>query len=445
MAGSDYQYIFMKILCMRSVFILISILITQHIAAQSYNSRIATEADKLESKCIEWRRHIHQNPELSNREFQTAKLVANHLRSLGIEVKEGVGKTGVVGILRGSRPGKCVALRADMDALPVLEKTGLPFASVVRSLYNNDTVPVMHACGHDAHVAMLMTAATILSGMKNEIKGTVKFIFQPAEEGPPEGEEGGAPLMIKEGVMEDPKVDAIFGMHIESIVENGVVEFKPGAFMAASDWFEITVKGKGSHGSQPWLGIDPIAVATQIIQGLQQIVSRHSDLTTAPVVISVGKIEGGVRNNIIPDQCRLLGTIRTLDSRMQKETHEKIRKVAQQIAQSAGATADVVIDTKTLVTYNDPTLVDKMIPSLISAAGQQNVKAGRWRTGAEDFSFFGEKAPAFYFYLGAMKKGISPSEAPPHHTSEFFIEESSMKTGVKLYCQLALDYLNLAK
>ena len=407
--------------------------------------RTAAAVDAIESKCVGWRRQIHQNPELGNREFQTAKLVADHLRKLGLEVKENVAKTGVVGLLKGSKPGPCIALRADMDALPIVEKVNLPFASKQRSNYNGQEVGVMHACGHDSHVAMLMSAAEILAGMKNDLKGSVKFIFQPSEEGPPEGEEGGAPLMVKEGVMENPKVDVIFGMHIESNIEVGQVQYKPGAFMASSDWFTIRVKGKGSHGSQPLLGVDPITISAQIIEGLQAIVSRQSDLTKAPVVITVGKIHSGVRNNIIPDECVLDGTIRTLDSKMQSEVQQKIRHTAAKIAEAGGATVDVTIDTKTLVTYNTPELVKQMIPSLQSAAGTNNVMERNWVTGAEDFSYFGTKAPSFFFYLGGMPKGNDPAKAPPHHTAEFFIDEAGMKTGIRTFCHLVIDYMNMKK
>ncbi|NOT50890.1 MAG: amidohydrolase [Chitinophagaceae bacterium] len=404
--------------------------------------KAAAAADKIESKCIAWRRDIHENPELGNRETRTAKLIADHLRKLGLEVKEGVAKTGVVGILRGGKPGPCIALRADMDALPIIENANVPFASKQKSTYNGSEVGVMHACGHDTHVAMLMSVAEILSGMKNEIKGTVKFIFQPSEEGPPEGEEGGAPLMVKEGVMENPKVDVIFGMHIESDIEAGKIEYKPGAFMASSDWFHIVVKGKGSHGSQPWKGIDPIQISAQIIEGLQSIVSRQMEITKAPVVITVGKIHGGVRNNIIPEECVLDGTIRTLDNDMQKQVHEKIKWTVAKIAEASGATAETTIDTKTLVTYNNPDLVKKMIPSLQSAAGVNNVKEREWVTGAEDFSYYGTKAPAFFFYLGGMTKGKDPKTAPPHHTADFVIDESGMKTGIKAFCDLVIDYMN---
>jgi amidohydrolase len=399
-------------------------------------------ADKAEPGCIAWRRDFHEHPELGNRENRTAKIIAAHLRSLGIEVKEGVAKTGVVGILKGAKPGPCIALRADIDALPVVERVNIPFASKQKAVYNGQEVGVMHACGHDTHTAMLMSVAEILSGMKQDLKGTIKFIFQPAEEGPPEGEEGGAPLMVKEGVMDNPKVDVIFGLHIESDIEAGKIEYKPGAFMASSDWFHIVVKGKGSHGSQPWKGIDPIQVSAQIIGGLQSIVSRQSELTKAPVVITVGKIQGGVRNNIIPEECVLDGTIRTLDNTMQQEVHEKIKLMVTNIAEASGAKAAITIDTKTLVTYNTPELVKQMIPSLQSAAGAGNVKEREWVTGAEDFSYYGTKAPAFFFYLGGMPKGKDPKTAPPHHTADFFIDESGMKTGIKAFCHLVLDYMN---
>lgn len=405
--------------------------------------KAAAAADKIESRCIAWRRDIHEHPELGNRETRTAGIIAAHLKKLGIETNEGVAKTGVVGILRGGKPGPCIALRADIDALPLIERVNIPFASKEKAIYNGQEVGVMHACGHDTHVAMLMSVAEILAGIKNELKGTVKFIFQPAEEGPPEGEEGGAPLMVKEGVMDNPKVDAIFGLHIESDIEVGKIQYKPGAFMASSDWFHIVVKGKGSHGSQPWKGIDPVQVSAQIIEGLQNIVSRQSELTKAPVVITVGKIHAGVRNNIIPEECVMDGTIRTLDNNMQQEVHEKIKLTATKIAEASGATAEVTIDTKTLVTYNTPELVKKMIPSLQSAAGTENVTEREWVTGAEDFSYYGTKAPAFFFYLGGMPKGKDPKTAPPHHTPDFYVDDSGMKTGIKAFCNLVIDYMNM--
>jgi amidohydrolase len=375
--------------------------------------------------------------------FTKTQSWATGKQELGFEVKEGVAKTGVVGVLKGAKPGSCIALRADIDGLPVTERVNIPFASKQRATYNGQEVGVMHACGHDTHTAMLMSVAEILAGMKSEIKGTIKFIFQPAEEGPPEGEEGGAALMVKEGVMENPKVDVIFGLHIESDIEVGKIEYKPGAFMAAADWFSIKVKGKGSHGSQPWKGVDPIQVSAQIIDALQNIVSRQMDLTQAPVVITVGKIHGGVRQNIIPEECQLDGTIRTLDSDMQKEVHQKIKWTATKIAEASGAIAEVSFDTKTLVTYNTPALVKKMVPSLESAAGAANVKERNWVTGAEDFSYYGTKAPSFFFYLGGMPKGKDPATAPPHHTADFYVDDSGMKTGIKAFCDLVFDYMNM--
>jgi len=406
-------------------------------------AKTALEADKIEAKCISWRRDFHEHPELGNQEKRTAGIIAAHLKKLGLEVQERVAKTGVVGILKGGKPGPCIALRADIDGLPIIERVNLPFASKEKTTYGGLDVGIMHACGHDTHTAMLMSVVEILSGIKNDIKGTIKFIFQPAEEGPPEGEEGGAALMVKEGVMDNPKVDVIFGLHIESAIEVGTIEYKPGAFMASSDWFTIKVKGKGSHGSQPWLGIDPIQISAQIINGLQTIVSRQSELTKAPVVITVGKIQGGVRSNIIPEECIMNGTIRTLDNAMQQEVHKKIKWTATKIAEASGATADVSIDTKTLVTYNTPDLVKKMISSLVSAAGADNVKEREWVTGAEDFSYYGTKAPSFFFYLGGMKKGTDPKNAAPHHTPDFQIDESGMKTGIKAFCDLVIDYMNM--
>ena len=417
------------------------------LSAQSESEKLKAKAfaaaDKATAKCIEWRHDFHQNPELGNREFRTSKIIADHLKKLGIETKENVAKTGVVGILRGAKPGPCIALRADIDALPVIERVNLPWASKQKTTYNGQEVGVMHACGHDTHTAMLMAVAEVLSGMKNELKGTVKFIFQPAEEGPPEGEEGGAALMVKEGVMDNPKVDVVFGLHIESDIEAGTIEYKPGAFMASSDWFHIVVKGKGSHGSQPWKGVDPIQISAQIIEGLQSVVSRQMELTKAPVVITVGKIHSGVRNNIIPEECVMDGTIRTLDSKMQTEVHQRIKWTAEKIAEASGAVAEVSFDTKTLVTYNTPELVKKMLPSLEAATGMGKIKEREWVTGAEDFSYYGTKAPSFFFYLGGMPKGKDPKTAPPHHTADFYVDDSGMITGIRAFCSLVIDYMSM--
>lgn len=410
--------------------------------AKDMSKEIDAATAKIMPQVIKWRRHIHENPELSNREFETAKYVAAHLKKLGFEVKTGVAKTGVVGILKGGQPGPVIGLRADMDALPVKERVDLPFASKVVAEYNGVKVPVMHACGHDTHVAMLMGAAEVLSGMRDKIKGTIVFIFQPAEEGPPEGETGGAELMVEEGVMDNPKIDAIFGIHINSQTEIGTIKYKKGATMASSDWFKIKIKGKQAHGSAPWNGVDPIVTATQIITGLQTIVSRQSELTKAPVVITVGKINAGVRENIIPEELEMAGTIRTLDQKMQKEVHDRIRHTVKTIAESQGATAEVEIDTKTLVTFNTPELVEKMLPSLEKVVGKQNLVESEWTTGAEDFSYFGTKAPAFYFFVGGMPKGKNPKEAAGHHTPDFYLDDSRLDVGVKAFANIVFDYAN---
>jgi len=410
--------------------------------AQNIQQLIDQKAKAILPKVIEWRRHIHQNPELGNREFKTMEYIAAHLKNLGLEVTTGVAKTGVVALLKGGKPGPVVALRADIDALPIKERVELPFKSTVMADYLGTQVPVMHACGHDTHVAMLMGTAEVLASMKKDVPGTVKFIFQPAEEGPPGTEEGGAPLMVKEGVMDNPKVDAIFGIHIDADVEIGKIQYKSGSFMASSDWFTITVKGKGAHGSTPWLGVDPIAISAQIINGLQMIVSRSSDLTKAPVVITVGKFNGGVRENIIPEEVSFSGTIRTLDAAMQKEVWARIKTVASKIAEANGAVAEVEITNKTLVTYNTPALVSMILPSLQNAAGKENVIEGVWSTGAEDFSFFGEKAPAFFFNVGGMRKG---GPATNHHTPDFYIDDSMLDVGVKAFCNIVFDYGKVKK
>lgn len=426
-------------------FIFCLLLLTGNIIAQAQKlpQLIEERAKALLPKVIEWRRYLHAHPELGNREFNTMEYIAAHCRNLGLEVQSGVAKTGVVALLRGGKPGPVVALRADMDALPIAERVDLPYKSTVKAEYLGQEVPVMHACGHDTHVAILMGTAEVLASMQKNVPGTVKFIFQPAEEGPPGDEEGGAALMVKEGVMENPKVDAIFGLHISSALEVGKIRYKSGAFMASSDWFTIQVKGKGAHGSAPWNGIDPIMVSAQIINGLQTIVSRSEDLTKAPVVITVGKFQGGIRENIIPEAVSFSGTIRTLDANMQKDVHEKIRRTATQIAAAFGATAEVNIDTKTLVTYNTPALVSQMLPALQRAAGKENVTEGTWTTGAEDFSYYGEKAPAFFFNLGGMPKGTDPQNAPGHHTPDFYVDDSMLDVGVKAFCHLVFDFARL--
>lgn len=418
----------------------ILIFFNKNVSAQDLSTVINLKAEAIQNKLMQWRRQLHQHPELGNREFKTSAYIVEQLKGFGLDIQTSVAKTGVVAILKGGKPGPVIALRADMDALPVKERVKLLYASTDSSLYAGVKVPVMHACGHDAHVAMLIGTAQVLSSMKKDIAGTVKFIFQPAEEGPPEGEEGGAGLMVKEGVMENPKVDVIFGMHIESWIPAGDIQYKPGAFMASADMFTIKVKGKSSHGSQPWLGVDPIAVSAQIIEGLQNIVSRQMELTKAPAVITVAKINSGVRFNIIPEEAFMEGTIRTLDSKMQVDIHERIKLTATKIAEASNAVAEVNFYTKTLVTYNTPELVEKMLPSLQTAAGKNNVRPMEWVTGAEDFSYFGTKAPAFFFYFGGMPRGNDAKNAPPHHTPDFMIDDSRLFVGVKTFCQLVFDY-----
>ncbi|MGC8750911.1 amidohydrolase [Hydrotalea sp.] len=419
------------------------LLLPSLVLAQNETNIINTYSNAVNDSVIAWRRHFHQFPELSNREYNTGAYIASYLKKLGLEVQYPVAKTGVVAILKGSKPGPVVAIRADIDALPVLERVQLPFASKVTGEYEGKKVGVMHACGHDSHIAILMGTATVLSKMKNVLPGTVKFIFQPAEEGTPDNEEGGAPLMIKEGVMSNPKVDAIFGLHINSQTEIGKIKYKSGSTMASSDWFTVKVNGKSSHGSQPWSGIDPIVIAAQIIQGFQTIVSRQEELTKAPVVITVGKINSGVRSNIIPETLTMEGTIRTLDSKMQQDVHERMKRTAEKIAEASGATATVSIDTKTEVTYNNPDLVKETLPALELAAGKDNVSTMDWTTGAEDFSFYGDKAPAFFFFLGGMPKGMDPAKAPPHHTPDFYIDDSMLTVGVKAFCQIVFQYAKM--
>lgn len=421
---------------------LITLLILAPLLTTAQLKNLDKQVAGVKDSVVAWRRYLHQHPELSNREYRTAAYVAARLKALGLEVQTGVGRTGVVALLKGGKPGSVVALRADMDALPVYERANLPFKSVDTADYLGQQVPVMHACGHDTHVAMLLGAATVLTAMKRDVPGTVKFIFQPAEEGAPGDEEGGAPLMIKEGVMDNPKVDAIFGMHINSQTPVGTVKFKSGAEMASSDWFVVRVKGRQSHGSQPWHGIDPVVVAAQIIQGFQTIVSRQAELTKAPVVITVGKIHSGVRSNIIPEELVMEGTIRTLDTRMQADVHERMKLTATKIAEASGAIAEVSIDTKTKVTYNDPALVKRMLPSIEAAVGKDNVTEADWTTGAEDFSFYGDKAPAFFFFLGGMAPGQDPLKAAAHHTPDFYIDDTKLDAGVKIFCQLVFDYKN---
>ncbi|QNP53551.1 amidohydrolase [Hymenobacter qilianensis] len=410
------------------------------------NARIAKLAQQEEAKVIAWRRDFHEHPELGNQEKRTAEIVAAHLKKLGLEVQTGVARTGVVGILKGGKPGPVVALRADMDALPVTENNELTFRSKATTTYNGQQVGVMHACGHDSHVAMLMGAAEVLSQVKKDLPGTVKFIFQPAEEGSLPGEEGGAKLMVKEGVLDNPKVDAIFGVHVNAQTEVGTLKYRPTGTMASSDVFTIKVKGKSAHGAYPWLSVDPVVASAQIIMGLQTIISRQTELTEDAAVITVGMVHGGVRNNIIPEQVELTGTIRTLSKEMQQKIWADIRRTATNIAESAGATAEVDIVNYAPVTYNDPRLTERMLPTLRTAAGAADkVVLQKAVTGAEDFAYFQEKVPGVFVFVGAMSKGTDPATTAPHHTPGFRLDESGFTLGVKTLTMLAADYLTMKK
>jgi amidohydrolase len=415
--------------------------------SDALKQKVAAKADAIEKKIIEWRRDFHEHPELGNQEFRTAEIIAKHLKSLGIEVKTGVAKTGVVGILKGGKPGPVVALRADMDGLPVPERTDVPFASKVKAQFNGEQVSVMHACGHDSHMAILMGVAEVLAGMKNDIKGTVKFIFQPAEEGPPFGEEGGAELMVKEGVMENPKVDVIFGLHINSQTEVGKITYRPGGTMAAVNDMKITVKGKQAHGAYPWSSIDPIVVSAQIINSLQTIVSRNLDVTENAGVVTIGSIHGGLRSNIIPEEVVMMGTVRNLSKEDEAMFIDRIKTIVTKTAEAAGATAEVKIPFSVHypVTYNDPALTAQMLPTLQVVAGANNTLLKPAVTGAEDFSFYQEKVPGLFINLGGMPKGQDPLKAPSHHTPNFFIDESGFTLGVKALTNLTLDYMNMGK
>lgn len=408
-------------------------------SAATLDRHIDDAAKRVAPKVIEFRRDIHQHPELGNREFRTSKLVADRLRELGIEVKTPIAHTGVVGVLRGGNAGRVVALRADMDALPVTEQVDVPFQSAARTTYNGQDVGVMHACGHDAHVAILLGVAEVLSGIRSEVPGTVVFLFQPAEEGAPSGEEGGAQLMVKEGALDNPKVDAVFGLHVTSRYPVGAIAYRPGAMMAAVDSFRIKVHGKQTHGAYPWLGVDPIVVASQIVLALQTIPSRQVDVSLAPSVVTVGAIHGGVRNNIIPDDVEMLGTIRSLDAKMRDQIHSRIRRTAEDIAASAGAKADVVIETGYPATYNDPALTERMAP--VFRRLTDDVQVVNSTLGAEDFSFFQQKVPGLFFWLGTRPKNQTAEEAAANHSPLFYVDESGLELGVRALSHIAIDYL----
>lgn len=427
---------------MRSFFLCLFLGLSVAAQAQSnLKKTIETASKSIEQKVIGWRRDFHEHPELGNEEFRTAKIVADHLRALGIEVQENVAVTGVVGILKGGKPGPVVALRADMDGLPVTERVDVPFKSKVTAEYNGQKTGVMHACGHDSHVAILMGVAEVLSGIRKDLPGTVKFIFQPAEEGildisKPFGADG----MVKAGCLENPKVEAIFGLHINSQTPAGVITYKSGPTMAAVDALKIKIKGKQTHGAYPWSGIDPIVTASQIVLGLQTIVSRNVKLIDNPAVVTVGAIHGGIRNNIIPEEVEMIGTIRTLGKEQRTFVHKRIEEIAVNIAESAGAVATVKIEKGYPVTYNDPELTRKMVMSLEETAGEANLKIIPAVMGAEDFSYYQEKIPGLFFFLGGMDPDKKPEDVAPHHTPDFYLNETGLTLGIRALSNLVLDY-----
>ena len=421
---------------MKKTLIALLLLVNGLTAQQSIQQDIL----EIEDKLIEWRRDFHQNPELSNREFKTAEKIAKHLTYIGLQVETNIAKTGVVAILEGDQPGKVIAIRADIDGLPVTERNDLDFKSEVKTTFLNTETGVMHACGHDTHIAILMATAEVLSKHKDKIKGSIKFIFQPAEEGPPPGEEGGAKLMIKEGVLENPKVDAIFGLHINSQTPVGTIKYKTGGIMASVERFVINVRGKQTHGSQPWSGVDPILISAKIIDGLQTIISREADLTNEAAVITVGKITSGTRFNIIPESSEMIGTVRTLDPKMREMIEKRMKDMVEGIAKAYGGEASIIFQNNTSITYNDEALTARILPSLQTVAGEENVIIMKATTGGEDFSFFQEKVPGVYFFLGGMTAGNT--ESFPHHTPDFMIDESGLLLGVKAFTQISIDYLN---
>lgn len=420
-----------------------TILLLISVPAFAQNTEVSKKADALKDQVITWRRDFHEHPELGNHEVRTSAIIAKHLQSLGIEVQTGIATTGVVGILKGGKPGPVVALRADMDGLPVTERTPVPFASKVKTTYNGQEVGVMHACGHDSHMAILMGVAQVLSSMKSELHGTVKFIFQPAEEGVEPGQKGGAEEMVKQGVLENPKVDVIFGLHINSQTEVGKIGYRPGGTMAGVDDMQIIVKGRSAHGAYPWSSVDPIVVSAEIINSLQTIVSRNINITENPAVVTIGAINGGNRSNIIPEKVEMLGTLRSLTPADEKQLVYRVTQIATNTAEALGATAEVKIPYSSHypVTFNNPELTQKMLPTLQKAAGTENVLLRPPVTGAEDFSFYQEKVPGLFFFLGGMPKGEDPLKAPSHHTPDFFIDESGFTLGVKTLCNLTLDYM----
>ena len=427
---------------MKNFFTLIFLFVGILSFSQELDKKIIQLISDYENDVIELRHWFHENAELSNREFKTAKRIEQELIKIGLSPQTGIAKTGVVAVLKGGKPGPVVALRADIDGLPVKERADLPWASKMTGIYNGEKVPVMHACGHDTHTAILLGVAKVLFQVKDQIPGTVKFIFQPAEEGAPAGEEGGAELMVKEGVLENPKVDAIFGLHIWSQISAGQVHVRPEGIMAAVDEFRIDIEGVQTHGSTPWTGIDPIVTASQMINSLQTIVSRNLPLTKAAAVVTIGSIHGGVRSNIIPENLYMLGTIRTLDPNMRKVVLKRLEEIVYNISKVNNAKSKITYLVSYPITYNDTDLYNKMLPTLERVNGKNNVNFMDAITGAEDFSFFQEKVPGMYFFIGGAKKGTDPKLAAPHHTPDFYVDDSAMITGLKSMSFLALDYLN---
>ncbi len=407
-----------------------------------FDAAVADAAGRVLPRVVAWRRDFHQNPELGNREVRTAKIVADHLRALGLDsVQEGVAHTGVVGVLKGGRPGPVVALRADMDALPVAEEVDVPFKSQVRTEWNGMQCGVMHACGHDAHTAFLMGVAELLAGMREKIPGTVKFIFQPAEETPPIGENGGAKMMVEQGCLKNPDVGAIFGLHVTSIFPTGQIGYRSGPLMASADDFRIFVRGTQTHAAMPWRGVDPIVVSSQIVLGLQTIVSRRMNITQEPSVVTVGVFHGGVRHNIIPDEVKLEGTIRTFDEAQRDEIHQHVKRISELIAEAGGAKAKVHIHRWYDVTVNHPELTEATIPALSRAAGDENVTVIDKVCGAEDFSFFQKEVPGFFYFVGCTAPDKDVSKAAPNHSPRFFVDEACLPIGVKTLATVALDWL----
>ena len=427
---------------MKTIFTLALLSSAFLVYGQKFDVQIEEMANANEQQVIEWRHWFHENAELSNREFKTAERIATILREIGYEPQTGVAKTGVVAVLKGGKPGPVVGLRADIDGLPVKERVDIPWASKQMGEYNGEEVPVMHACGHDTHLSILLGVAKMLWEIQDEVPGTVKLIFQPAEEGAPPGEEGGAELMIKEHVLKNPDVDVIFGLHIDAGVPVGILQCRPEGIYAATNSFRIDIKGKQSHGSAPWFGTDPIVTAAQIINNLQTVVSRNAQLTTAPAVVSVGAIHSGNRSNIIPEDLYMLGTIRTLDPEMKEMVHRRVREIATKTAESNNAEITVTIDKGSPVTYNDPALYEQMLPTLRRAAGEGKYEVMRPITGGEDFAFFQKEIPGVYFQIGGCPKGKDPKTVADHHTPDFYVDDAGMKLGMKAMMGLALDYLS---